>query len=164
MRPTATTSLAAHLGESTGQTSYHLPQLARHGLIEEVPDRGTGRERWWRPRSFSIDLSTVRDDPAATQAGRAISAALLDARTRALADWYGREEDHAAWEGMSLNTQSTLTLTPAETRAMVDALSAALKPFARLNLERHDGPVPADASRIRIYLDVFPLPSEAPET
>lgn len=40
------TSLAAALGESTGATSYHLRQLARHGLVAE--DAAPGRARWWR--------------------------------------------------------------------------------------------------------------------
>ncbi len=44
-RATATT-LAARLSETSGATSYHLRQLARRGLIEEVP--AEGRERWWR--------------------------------------------------------------------------------------------------------------------
>ena len=41
--------LAADLGESSGATSYHLRQLFRHGFVEEVPDHGNARERWWRP-------------------------------------------------------------------------------------------------------------------
>jgi DNA-binding transcriptional ArsR family regulator len=46
--PVTATSLARALGESTGLTSYHLRQLAKHGFVEEVPGHGKGRERWWR--------------------------------------------------------------------------------------------------------------------
>ena len=42
------TTLAGALGESTGTTSYHLRVLADAGVIEEVPGRAHGRERWWR--------------------------------------------------------------------------------------------------------------------
>src|SRR3954452_5091292 len=52
------TSLAAELGETTGAVSYHLRQLARHGLVEEgdaeeaeQPDGGPvvgRRRRLWR--------------------------------------------------------------------------------------------------------------------
>ena len=42
------TTLAGALGESTGTTSYHLRVLAEAGVIEEVPERAHGRERWWR--------------------------------------------------------------------------------------------------------------------
>ena len=46
--PATATSLAQRLGLNTGATSYHLRQLAQHGFIEEDPERGTGRDRWWR--------------------------------------------------------------------------------------------------------------------
>jgi DNA-binding transcriptional ArsR family regulator len=46
--PANATTLARALGESTGLTSHHLRQLAKHGFIEEVPELGRGRERWWR--------------------------------------------------------------------------------------------------------------------
>ncbi|MFI1916074.1 ArsR/SmtB family transcription factor [Nocardia sp. NPDC020380] len=46
--PVTATTLAQALGESTGLTSYHLRQLAKHGFIEEVPELATGKERWWR--------------------------------------------------------------------------------------------------------------------
>ncbi|WP_103355400.1 winged helix-turn-helix domain-containing protein [Amycolatopsis sp. CA-128772] len=44
------TSVAKALGESTGTTSYHLRRLADLEPIEEVEDRGDGRERWWKSR------------------------------------------------------------------------------------------------------------------
>jgi len=46
--PATSTTLAEALGESTGSTSYHLRVLADAGVIEEVPGRANGRERWWR--------------------------------------------------------------------------------------------------------------------
>jgi DNA-binding transcriptional ArsR family regulator len=42
------TTLAEALDENTGTTSYHLRVLAGAGVIEEVPGRAHGRERWWR--------------------------------------------------------------------------------------------------------------------
>ena len=46
--PATSTTLAEALGENTGTTSYHLRVLADAGVIEEVPERASGRERWWR--------------------------------------------------------------------------------------------------------------------
>jgi DNA-binding transcriptional ArsR family regulator len=46
--PVNATALARALGQSTGLTSYHLRQLAKHGFVEEVPELAHGRERWWR--------------------------------------------------------------------------------------------------------------------
>jgi DNA-binding transcriptional ArsR family regulator len=42
------TTIAAALGENTGATSYHLRVLAAAGVIEDMPERRHGRERWWR--------------------------------------------------------------------------------------------------------------------
>src|SRR4051812_49925354 len=44
------TSLAGELGETTGAVSYHLRQLARHGLVEEVDaEEPEGRRGGGRP-------------------------------------------------------------------------------------------------------------------
>src|SRR3954451_1453248 len=48
------TDLAEELGETTGATSYHLRQLARHGFVEEFDaaepesNRVGRKRRWWR--------------------------------------------------------------------------------------------------------------------
>jgi len=45
--PATSTTIASSLGENTGTTSYHLRLLADAGVIEEIPERAHGRERWW---------------------------------------------------------------------------------------------------------------------
>lgn len=47
--PATASALGKRLGESSGSTSYHLRQLEKHGFVEEVPDSGDARDRWWRP-------------------------------------------------------------------------------------------------------------------
>ena len=56
--PATSTTLAEALGENTGTTSYHLRVLADAGVIEEVPERANGRERWWR--TFPVDHARAR--------------------------------------------------------------------------------------------------------
>jgi DNA-binding transcriptional ArsR family regulator len=46
--PGTSTTLAHDLGENSGITSYHLRLLASNGLVEEIPERRRGKERWWR--------------------------------------------------------------------------------------------------------------------
>jgi DNA-binding transcriptional ArsR family regulator len=46
--PSTATRLADRLGLNSGATSYHLRQLAVHGLVVEDDGRGNARERWWR--------------------------------------------------------------------------------------------------------------------
>jgi DNA-binding transcriptional ArsR family regulator len=67
--PATSTTLARALGENTGATSYHLRQLAEHGFVEDVPNRGQGRERWWRARRQDLRFpprSTMSADMRAT--------------------------------------------------------------------------------------------------
>ncbi len=46
--PATATTLATRLGINTGQTSYHLRQLAQHGFVVDDEERGNGRDRWWK--------------------------------------------------------------------------------------------------------------------
>jgi DNA-binding transcriptional ArsR family regulator len=46
--PATSTTLARDLGENSGIMSYHLRLLARHGFVEEIPERRHGKERWWQ--------------------------------------------------------------------------------------------------------------------
>jgi predicted ArsR family transcriptional regulator len=56
--PATATSLATRLGINTGQTSYHLRQLAQHGFVVDDDERGNGRERWWK----AAHQSTITGD------------------------------------------------------------------------------------------------------
>src|SRR3954453_5944861 len=55
--PQTASSLAERLGESSGSTSYHLRALAKHDLIREATDRGTGRERWWKRPAGGVSFA-----------------------------------------------------------------------------------------------------------
>src|SRR5690625_1618957 len=69
--PQTSSSLAEKTGESSGSTSYHLRALAKHGLIRDIPGKGTGRERWWERVHQSVTLTSL--DALRTPAGRAAS-------------------------------------------------------------------------------------------
>jgi len=157
------TTLAKHLGESTGQTSYHLRQLAKHRLVEDVPGRGSGRERWWRPRAADVDLATMLTDPTTTQAATVLLSEMLRDRTANLGRWLGSigrldEEDAAAQR--ALHSESTLILTPEELGELSEALGSTLVEFVERFRYRIDGEAPDDAVRVRAYIDVFPLLDE----
>jgi DNA-binding transcriptional ArsR family regulator len=63
--PATSTTLGRRLGQSTGTLSWHLRHLAEHGLIEEDPERGTRRERWWRtpPGQVLLEGAELFDAP-----------------------------------------------------------------------------------------------------
>lgn len=55
--PATATGLAARIGQSSGVTSYHLRVLAENGFVVDDPERGNGRERWWRSTHRSSDFT-----------------------------------------------------------------------------------------------------------
>ena len=62
--PQTASALASRLGESSGSTSYHLRQLAKHELVREVEGRGSARERWWeRPPGDNDDCARTCAPP-----------------------------------------------------------------------------------------------------
>lgn len=69
--PATASMLAERLGESSGATSYHLRQLAKHEIIVEDDERGKGRERWWRMAPGGITLGGP--ESLETPAGREVT-------------------------------------------------------------------------------------------
>ncbi|WP_327092958.1 helix-turn-helix domain-containing protein [Nonomuraea sp. NBC_01738] len=61
--PATSADLARELDLNTGATSYHLRELAKHGFVEEVPEKAHGRERWWRsvPADLRFPLRSEQD-------------------------------------------------------------------------------------------------------
>lgn len=157
------TTLAAHLGESTGQTSYHLRQLARHGLVEDDPTRGSGRERWWRPTSFEVD-ATELVDPALAPAAQAMLQSVAQSRAEAMTAWMATAA-HAPrhWIDASVHSQSTMHLTSQEAAEITEAVQAVLERYAERSRSRERSAQlgdPADVGavqRVRVYYDSFPL-------
>ena len=159
--PATATQLASRLGESTGQTSYHLRQLARHGLVEDDPTRGTGRERWWRSTSFQVDATRLREDPELAPAALAMLGGMVQGRTEALGRWVAQSVDAPQeWVDVTLHSQSTLTLTPTELERLNAAHQELLEPFTALSRRRETEGSPPDAVRVRVYYDAFPLLGE----
>ncbi|ARF58805.1 ArsR/SmtB family transcription factor [Streptomyces gilvosporeus] len=115
--PVNSAALARELGESTGLTSYHLRQMAKHGFIEEAPELAKGRERWWRAvpgdRRFpphSRQSPEMRE--ALTEMHRLNFAELIEQFER-----FATERDTMGpWADAALFSRSTLRLTPAQLR------------------------------------------------
>jgi DNA-binding transcriptional ArsR family regulator len=173
--PATASRLARQFGESTGQTSYHLRQLEKHGLIEDDPDRArSGRERWWRPISFSLDPRTV-SDPAARVAASTLLRAVAADRAATLQSWFDLADRTSEWVDAALHMQSTPELTVAELNDLAAAISRAVDSVVgpakqRAEDERRQDAVESSGNvppgrpprrRVRIYADAFPLESEA---
>ena len=157
--PATATALAARLGTNSGATSYHLRQLAEVGLVEDDPERSTGRDRVWRA---SHDTTSWRstdfdDDPD----GRAAEDWLLrrNAHTtsRWLDDWLdARDEWPSAWRGAADQSDYHLDLTAEG----LEALMAELHEVVRRCRDAADPAAPG-AERVTLLLQAFPSPERA---
>ncbi len=150
--PATSTTLAGSLGESTGTLSYHLRQLERGGFIEDIPERSTGRERWWR----GVRGLDVRRPPydEMTASERAVAGALDRLRMAEdveLARRFAAEEPESG--GWMRGSRSLSHLTREELDAFHDAYLELLARFAR-------GPEDAPPDARPILLRWFGLPAE----
>ena len=155
------TMLARHTGESTGQTSYHLRQLERHGFVTEDVGRGTGRERWWRAVGFRMRGIELARDSATRPAVASMLRNQVNHQAATLADWFARsEQEEPRWAEISTNNRFTLQLTPQEAAEMGRRVVEVMQDYVEVSREREEQgkPGPEEVRRIRVYLDVIPLP------
>ncbi|MFJ2960449.1 ArsR/SmtB family transcription factor [Streptomyces sp. NPDC087270] len=146
------TEAAARLGESSGLCSFHLRQLARHGLIEEAPHSG-GRARPWRLRwERPREPEPVPDEPARSDEFGVLARGLEDESHRR---WLA-QRDHAPREWRADEAFSTVVhLTPQELRAVAAAVRATLDGYRHRD---HDVLArPADARPVAFVSRLFPL-------
>jgi len=149
--------LAADLGESSGTTSYHLRVLAEHGLLEEDPDRGDRRDRWWRVRAggYQVDARRFRGDPSAAPVLEAAAGHLWHQVAHQLETWYRTATTwDDAWIEASASTTLRLAATPAELAALRDEVAEVL---ARHRERLEDRVPPEDAARVAVQFHAFPL-------
>jgi DNA-binding transcriptional ArsR family regulator len=134
--PATATGLAGRVGESSGTTSWHLRLLAEQGLIEEVPDRGNRRERWWRAAQDRTQL----DWPEVSgETGSEESAAMRLYLQEVLAADFHRASTFLAeigsWSGVWRRASSVsnirLRLTADELRALNEEMVALLDRYDR---------------------------------
>ncbi|WP_232821975.1 helix-turn-helix domain-containing protein [Desertihabitans aurantiacus] len=163
--PATASQLAQRLDLNSGATSYHLRQLAAHGLVEDAADLGDRRERWWRAAQ-SVTSSRWSEDPEAQALWARFGQAAVSAQVQNLLR--GAEEaDEIApdWQQTVTHNDLTLVLTPEqalEVRERVDQLVADL-------LDQYDVPDrqrPHDPADRRVPFMVqahaFPRPGRAP--
>ncbi len=157
-RATATL-LAEDLAESSGATSYHLRQLARHGFIEEAAG-GNGRERWWRPASGGWgfnDHEMVRQ-PGLRAAADMVVRGTLDAAHRRMIDALQTWPDQPAeWRDAMVQTVSRFQLTADEAVALKDELTEVLGRYRRTESTEAGDAAPEDSSRVEVHVSLFPL-------
>ncbi|MFI6923968.1 ArsR/SmtB family transcription factor [Nonomuraea spiralis] len=157
--PSTATGLAGLLGQNTGATSYHLRELARHGMIEIAPELGRGKEKYWRitPGGFSYAPSEEDSgrDPEAADALDFLMDDLVRQRGAELTRWreaLGRAPEE--WVRAGMFARRSLRLTPAEATALSEQVLEVLDHYRKLSDGRN---VPAGGGHVVVHFDVLPL-------
>ncbi|MGW1226290.1 ArsR/SmtB family transcription factor [Streptomyces sp. NPDC002530] len=159
--PATATRVAEALDITPGSASYHLRRLAAGGLIAEVPERGAGRERWWR----AVHRQSVHDPAVEPVEQRAAGRAYAQAVALAAAERLRRAAEEVPalppeWYAAGVYADFALRLAPDE----VERLSAEL--FAVVDRYRRDpADAPPGAAPVTLQMQAFPAPgTEAPDT
>ncbi|MEU1305194.1 MULTISPECIES: ArsR/SmtB family transcription factor [Streptomyces] len=158
--PATASGLAETLGESSGATSYHLRQLAAHGFIEDDPERGKGRERWWKAAHLGLrfdDALLTDDDPEVRGAADLYLHEVATTQARDLSTWLGNrhtwpEKWNRTWDMSS----ATLRLTPELTQELVEKMHALVETYR----DRAAGGDDPEAAQVRFHTHAFPLTTE----
>ncbi|WP_327354749.1 ArsR/SmtB family transcription factor [Streptomyces sp. NBC_01304] len=149
--PATSTTLATALGENTGTLSYHLRMLERAGLIEDIPERSTGRERWWR----GVRGLDIRRPPQSelTDAERAMAGELDRMRLEEDVELLRQfTAEQGTSEGWMRGSRGLSHLTKAELDSFHDDYLALLARYAR-------GPEEAPEDARPVLLRWFGLPA-----
>lgn len=155
--PATASGLAARFATNSGQTSYHLRVLADAGLVEELTDRGTARERWWRGVHPSTHVDAV-DDPGAVERRLWLRSEAAMVQDRAYARYLEEVEGFGPeWETVAGAWEWLLRLSPGE----LDELQHEIEQVVERYADRRQG---SDATRrgtpgvapVHVHLRAFP--------
>lgn len=165
--PHTASGVAERVGESSGVTSYHLRQLAKHGLVREVEGRGTARERWWERMPGSIAIMPAEDD--ASPAERVASSTLVrhweQSRSQLLGAFLASAELELSkrWVLASAVSWANMRLTVEQ----LETLTAAWEVFSAEHLEPLRGQDLPGSRPVQIQFNAFPIvdgePTPAPD-
>nr|WP_244260318.1 helix-turn-helix domain-containing protein [Kitasatospora cineracea] len=150
---TVTATLAAQrLGYSSGLCSFHLRQLARHGVIEPVPVNG-GRARPWRLRQAGVD------QPQAATPGNDFDRLARRLEDESYQRWLAhRDRAEPLWQ-QDEAFSSVVYLTPDELTQVADSVRRLLAGFQ--HREADPATRPADARPVAAVTRLFPLLPDA---
>jgi predicted ArsR family transcriptional regulator len=153
--PLTATQAGARLEESP---SFHLRQLAKHGLVEDAGG-GRGRERPWRATALFTRWGETRGDPEVDAASELFTAVVAEHYFERVREWLARRpQEPAAWQEAAPFGDELVFVTAAE----LAELSAAVSELCDRYLERTTTPElrPPGARPVSILKLAYPLRPE----
>ena len=149
--PATASILARRLNESSGATSYHLRELARHGFIEEDRERGTARERWWRRRERILLVAPkVGVEPETDAAYARLQSIFLERDAAALERWV-RIDPSPRWQQATMIGNWSVHATPEEVEELTEKVVALVDELRRTARE-----APAEAKLVHVSFRALP--------
>jgi len=149
--------LAERLGESSGATSYHLRQLAKHGFVREVAGKGTARERWWErtPGGITFNPRDVSDTVAGRAAGEMVLRQWQQNKESLVTDFlmHGLDVFSAEWLDVGITSTANMRLTAAQLGELTTDISRRINAFA----DAHRGQNPPGSRPVQVQFNAFPL-------
>jgi predicted ArsR family transcriptional regulator len=158
--PKTATEAAPVVGESVASCSFHLRQLAKYGLVEEV-EGVRGRAKPWRATALYTSWRSDSDDPEMAAAATLLERQLLDGFHRQALDWLARrDQESQPWRRAGQSNDDVLYLTATEARQLGERTHALSDEFrARsLNAELR----PKGSRPVRIINLIFPYEMAEP--
>lgn len=157
--PATATGLADRLGLRSGSTSWHLSKLAEHGLVEEVPDRGNRRERWWKSVRDGWTLSPDVASAVAANTDPELADATQLVLTTVMQEHLARVQRFLVQDGWAENWLQSFILTTHQGLRLEPEQLAALRDDLWSVLERYAGqPSGSDrARRVSFQMQAVPL-------
>lgn len=112
--PMTATQAARELGETPQRCTFHLGQLAKHGLVEEAGG-GHGRERPWRATASSTEWANVIDEPEAAAAAQLLESVVVEQHFEAVMAYVeGKDRLPEEWQQAAQLNDAALYLTADE--------------------------------------------------
>ena len=164
--PSTATRLSETVGASPSVTSWHLRQLAAHGLVRDASDsaalRDHGRERWWEAVSRGFRFAADPGDDG-IEAARALERVMESVDGDIVGRW--REEDEPRlepeWRRLAGRANTRIVVTATELQEIESAIEQVLAPYV-LRKDEPDDTYPSEARWVRLLR--YTLPAAAPET
>ncbi|MFE7616739.1 ArsR/SmtB family transcription factor [Streptomyces sp. NPDC057496] len=155
--PSTATRTAEELGINPGAASYHLRRLASGGLIVEEPERGTGRERWWR----AAHRQSIHNPAAASGEQHEAGLGYTHAVALAAADRLRRSAHELPlipreWLDVVTYSDFLLHLAPADVHRMRAEIFGVIARYRRGGSE-----VPEGSAPVTLQVQAFPVPGTA---
>jgi predicted ArsR family transcriptional regulator len=133
--PRTATQAAEAIGESVASCSFHLRQLAKYGLIEEV-EGDHGRAKPWRATAEFTTWDSDSNDPETLAATVFLDAVLLDRYREWARAWLAqREHETPAWRKAAVAGDWMLHLTAAELKKVDEKLEGIFAEYVPRNAD-----------------------------